>query len=90
MYSLVAIMLGRLEMDIESCIDAYLKMSASIFKPKRHKFNYLSRAVDFFYLNERFDSDLLAETFKSITRRCGPDDAKLRDGAANPRCRMSV
>ena len=61
-------MLGRLKMDIQSCIDAYLDMSSSIFRPRRHKLSIL-RATDLLLVNGRFDADILKTKIKETIAR---------------------
>jgi patatin-like phospholipase/acyl hydrolase len=43
---LIAIMLGRLKMDIEDCITAYLQISRDVFQPTKKRFNIFGRASD--------------------------------------------
>lgn len=47
-------MLGRLEMDVQQCIDAYRKLSDQAFKRRRHIYLLASEA--------RFVKDLIARS----------------------------
>ncbi|CAH0002929.1 unnamed protein product [Clonostachys byssicola] len=62
---LIAIMLGRLRMSVDECIDKYKKLSARVFQIKRHKMNLLGRGRDFMGANGKYDSEGLADAFKS-------------------------
>lgn len=74
--SLIAIMLGRLKMSIEECIDAYLSIMDSVFQKKRHRVTVKGK------IQGRFDSDELARAArKVITNRGYPEDALLQDTA---------
>jgi hypothetical protein len=49
-------MLGRLEMDVTSCIDAYLKISEGVFHSrKRSILNMLGKARDMWHVQGKFD-----------------------------------
>jgi len=89
---LIAIMLGRLQMDVEACIDAYLQLSADVFQPKRCNINILGKAKDKVKVRERFDSEKLKQSIQTIVDKAEEDegkDAKLRK-EANPKCRVFV
>jgi len=74
-YSLIAIMLGRLEMSVDQCIDAYTGMMDVVFDPKdkkklpfklrngkvqpRYKTKYLERVILDIISNAGFPSDAL-------------------------------
>nr|KAK5444074.1 hypothetical protein LTR18_005335 [Exophiala xenobiotica] len=81
---LIAIMLGRLEMTIGECIDAYLSLSDRIFQKKAHRVNIQGK------IQGRFDSKKLEEAVKEVVRkRKLPEDTLLKstgDGA----CRVFV
>ena len=71
-------MLGRLEMDVESAIKAYLDISASIFKPRRSSVDVFSRAYDALKASARFDTGRFEAHIKSIVRdRLGDENALL-------------
>jgi calcium-independent phospholipase A2-gamma len=70
-------MLGRLEMDIETCIDAFTEMMDEIFQ-RKHKFPFeLSGKV-----RGRYSSVTLEKCIKKVITDAGfPVDAKMRDQA---------
>lgn len=64
--SLIAVMLGRLRMNLDECEDAYTRMSERIFKPRRSSHNYLGRSSDFLGASGQFDSEELKDAIKDI------------------------
>lgn len=79
---LIAIMLGRLKMSIDECIDAYLQLSERIFKKKRHRVNVRGK------IQGRFDSDELERAVKEVVKGQGlPEDALLKD-VADTSCKV--
>jgi hypothetical protein len=58
-------MLGRLKMDIDSCIDAYTEMADSIFQKVAHRVTLGGK------VQARFDSERLNEAIKSIIKQQG-------------------
>ena len=82
MFSLIAIMLGRLRMSISECIDAYLSLSDRVFRKKRHRVTIMGE------IQGRFDSDELARAVKEIVERQGlQEDALLKD-APDASCKV--
>lgn len=80
--SLIAIMLGRLKMSVDECIDAYLSIMDRVFKKKQHRVTIKGK------LQGRFDSDELAEAAKEvITGRDLAADALLKD-AVDASCKV--
>jgi hypothetical protein len=72
-HRLIAIMLGRLEMSVDDCIEKYISMSDRIFVKKRHR---LKLNTD---IQGRFDTDELERSIKKIIRDAGlPEDATMR------------
>jgi len=61
-------MLGRLEMDVQSAISAYLTLSESIFKPRRKAFNVVSRLSDAMKAHARFDAARLEQCIRAIVK----------------------
>jgi len=59
-------MLGRLEMDIQTAIKAYIELSTSIFTHKRNKLNILSRTSDLVLMKGRFNTVALDHALKTI------------------------
>jgi len=87
---LIAIMLGRLKMDVDDCITAYLQISRDVFQPKKRKFNLLGRARAALKVRGRFDSEALKKGIQTIVRKAGePGEAKLKI-EDEPKCRVFV
>ncbi|KAF2008315.1 FabD/lysophospholipase-like protein, partial [Aaosphaeria arxii CBS 175.79] len=81
---LIAVMLGRLKMSIDECIDAYLSIMDRVFKKKQHRVTIKGK------LQGRFDSDELARAAKEvITARGLQEDTLLKDAADAP-CKVFV
>jgi hypothetical protein len=73
-------MLGRLKMDIDACINAYIEMSDKIFHKKHHRVNVKNGQVQ-----GRFDSEELERAIKKIIRSQSLDeDALLIDQPDTP------
>jgi hypothetical protein len=84
-------MLGRLKMDINSCIKAYSTMMDKVFTKVNH------RAKPFSALNParwevqgRFDTDALEQAIKSIIVESGEDEEALLRAHNDPGCKMYV
>ena len=87
---LIAIMLGRLKMDIDECITVYLEISRDVFQPKKKRYNIFGRASDAIKVRGRFDSEALKSGIQKIVVRAGEDrNAKLRI-EDEPKCRVLV
>jgi predicted acylesterase/phospholipase RssA len=72
--SLIAIMLGRLKMSIDECIDAYLSLSDRVFQKKRHRVTAKGN------IQGRFDSEELARAVKEVvTAQELQEDALLKN-----------
>lgn len=82
-------MLGRLEMDVNDCIEAYRKLTVSIFNPKHSsRLKIASNIIDRFNAKGRFDSDGLGNAMKAIIKSCGlPQDAPLLSDR-DPKCKV--
>ena len=75
--SLVAIMLGRLGMDVDECVRKYASMFAGIFSEKAHHVK-VGRSGSIRFL---FKSDALETAITKVVPSCGlPADAKFNDG----------
>lgn len=84
---LLAVMLGRLRMNLDECQNEYLSLSERIFKPRRHGFNYPGQAKDFLTVKGRFDCDELEATIKEIlVKRRMPVDELLQE--RDPLCNV--
>ena len=74
---IIAIMLGRLEMTVDECIDAYTSLSDKVFEKKRHRVKINGQ------LQGRFDAAELEKTIKQILRDRGhKEDLLLKDDNA--------
>ncbi|XTI91299.1 FabD/lysophospholipase-like protein [Cenococcum geophilum] len=81
---LIAIMLGRLRMTVDECIDAYVSPSDRIFQKRRHCVTIKGQ------VQRRFDSDELQRAIKEIVARQGlAEDALLKD-APDAKCKVFV
>jgi len=75
---LIAIMLGRLRMSIDECINAYLSLSDRVFQKKRHRVAVKGN------IQGRFDSEELARVVKELViARELQDDTLLQDISEN-------
>ncbi|KAM7212357.1 hypothetical protein V8F06_012262 [Rhypophila decipiens] len=69
---LIAIMLGRLEMSVDDCIEAYRAMSPKIFTKVNHRLNLRGK------VQGRFDHTAIEESVKNILREHHlPEDEKF-------------
>ena len=83
-------MLGRLEMTVQECIDAYVCLSEQVFVPKRSRVPVFGTALAKWNMKEGFDSEKLKEAIKAITAKYDKShdpNVKLKIDA-EPRCRM--
>ncbi|KAI3550675.1 phospholipase [Colletotrichum filicis] len=81
---LIAVMLGRLRMDVEDCMNAYADLSDKIFQKQKHRFT-LSGNVQ-----GRFDSTELERVIKNVVREQGLGvDELLKDDSKAP-CKVFV
>ncbi|KAH0368016.1 phospholipase, patatin family protein, partial [Aureobasidium melanogenum] len=76
---LIAIMLGRLEMSIDECIDAYKTLSGDVFHKKRRL--PVSMRGD---LQERYDSKVLELAVRKILKERNLDENALLKNPKNP------
>ncbi|EPE35167.1 FabD/lysophospholipase-like protein [Glarea lozoyensis ATCC 20868] len=81
---LIAIMLGRLQMSVKECIDAYLLLSSRIFQKKGHRVTLKGN------IQGRFDSEELAQAVKDVLVDRGVNkDALLKD-RSDSACKVFV
>jgi patatin-like phospholipase/acyl hydrolase len=75
---LIAIMLGRLRMGVDECIEEYKRLSSDVFAHCRHRITLRGK------LQGRFDHDALANGVKAVlaARNVG-EDALLKDPLNN-------
>jgi len=82
--SLIAIMLGRLEMDVDECIDAYTELIKIVFQEKVHRtpLNWKGR------VQARFSSTKLAAAINQVITSQGHSPIeKFNDGGVRG-CRV--
>jgi hypothetical protein len=71
-------MLGRLQMDINTCIDTYVRLSSAVFQPERAKSNIFGKAKDIWEVGGAYSSECLASEIRAIVAsQEGNDQAKL-------------
>jgi hypothetical protein len=71
--SLIAIMLGRLEMDVDECITAYSGLAEAVFREKLSSFPVDIKGKD----NIRFDSAELEKAAQKVVVDSGASDTAL-------------
>jgi calcium-independent phospholipase A2-gamma len=79
-------MLGRLEMTIDQCIDAFTSMMGSIFDQKkkdRLPFKWYSGKV-----NHRYDSKTLENAIKKVIESAGLHSDTLMRGTKKSACKV--
>ena len=78
-------------MSIESCINAYLKLSKDIFQEgKRSRWAILGRTNDAWTVGEKYNSEKLQDAIQRIVQDAGEEpDAKLKK-ERYPKCRVYV
>jgi hypothetical protein len=84
---LIAIMLGRLEMDVDECIAEYNELSETVFGEKAHllKFNWNGK------IQARFDTATLEGAIKKVLKhRNIPEDTLLNDNTEERGCKVDV
>ncbi|KAG5810247.1 hypothetical protein H9Q71_005604 [Fusarium xylarioides] len=83
---LIAIMLGRLQMTVEDCIDKYLEISKAAFQPRRSNVNLFARARDGWNIRGRFDTAALQKEIigliDSRPGESGPESLMLKEDLA--------
>lgn len=76
-------MLGRLEMDVNECIDAYSNLAAAVFGKKlsRMPVNMKGR------VKPRFDSAILESAIRKVVARSGASEIDLLNDGTERGCR---
>jgi predicted acylesterase/phospholipase RssA len=74
---LLAIMLGRLRMSIDTCEAAYADFAADIFTPRRRRANLLGQSIDFLKVNGKFDEEPLERNLKRFIEDADLDAEEL-------------
>ena len=82
MHRLMAIMLGRLEMDIDECISAYTALSDRIFQKQRHRVKINGK------IQGRFNTAELERSIKEIIVQKGLQEDTLLKISDNARCKV--
>jgi hypothetical protein len=75
-------MLGRLQMSVDDCIDAYVSMSDRIFQKKRHRVTIKGK------VQGRFDSDELERAIKEIVVNQGREENALLKDSPDAKCKV--
>ncbi|KAI1746523.1 hypothetical protein F4782DRAFT_55480 [Xylaria castorea] len=75
---IIAIMLGRLRMDVQECIDKYIELSSAAFTPRRSKANIIWKVKDKWDVAGAYRSDVLAKEI----RRAVQDHLESKDPEA--------
>jgi hypothetical protein len=89
--SLITIMLGRLKMDVEECINVYLRISNDVFQPRRkNSWEFWGKAKDALKVKGRFSSEALKKKIQDIVVAAGEEaEAKLKiEAKPKPKCRV--
>jgi len=81
-YSLIAIMLGRLQMTVDDCIDAYISLFDKVFQKQRHRVTIKGN------VQGRFDTDALERAIKEIVARQGLKEDELLKDSPNAKCKV--
>ncbi|RSL66014.1 hypothetical protein CEP53_003518 [Fusarium sp. AF-6] len=87
-HSLIAIMLGRLEMDVDECIAAYNHLIEHIFseKARAHRFRFSLRGQT----QSRFDSKRLEDAIKQTITGKGFSPSDLLENGTDQGCKTFV
>lgn len=82
-------MLGRLHMDVDTCITKYCELSSIVFQPKRLKANFMARFKDLVKVEGKYRSDHLEEEVKKMVEEIEQDaELNLLETDLNPQCRV--
>jgi hypothetical protein len=67
-------MLGRLQMSVPDCIDAYISLSDQVFGKTRHRVTLNGQ------VQGRFDAEKLTQAMKEVVKQQGlPEDTLLKN-----------
>ena len=75
-------MLGRLKMNINECIEAYLSLSDRILQKKRHSVGIHGK------IQSRFDSEELGKIVKEVIKSKGLDEGSLLKDVPETSCKV--
>ncbi|KAI9888492.1 MAG: hypothetical protein M1814_006883 [Vezdaea aestivalis] len=82
---LMAIMLGRLEMDIDQCIEAYIALSDRVFRKKQHRIKVNGQ------VQGRFDTAELEQSIRDIVKQMtSTGENTLLKGPKGQMCKVFV
>lgn len=76
-------MLGRLEMDVDECIDAYSDLAAAVFGEKRSSIPFTFRGG----IKAQFDSTKLESAIQKVVEHSGASKQDLFNGGTERGCR---
>ena len=79
---LIAVMLGRLRMTVDDCINAYTSLSDKVFEKKSHRVNIKGK------LQGRFDAAELERAVKKILADRGFDENTLFKESPDVSCKV--
>lgn len=80
---LIAIMLGRLEMDIDECIEAYTKLAEAVFSQKKSLLPFNLKGK----VKAQFDSSKLEKAIQETVKRSGISETDLFNDGNEQGCR---
>ncbi|KAK9384173.1 hypothetical protein V1515DRAFT_624563 [Lipomyces mesembrius] len=83
---LIAIMLGRLEMDVDECIKAYTKVAESVFSQKKSSLPFSWKGK----VEAQFDSSELEKAIRETIKGSGISEADLFNDGKERGCRTFV
>lgn len=75
-------MLGRLQMTVDECIDAYVLLWDRIFLKRRHRITIRGQ------VQGRFDSDELERAIKEIVVKKGLEENALLQDSRDAKCKV--
>ena len=81
---LIAVMLGRLRMTIEDCIEAYTSLSDRVFEKTAHRVTIRGK------LQGRFDATALENAIKQILKARGISEYSLLKDSPDASCKVYV
>lgn len=80
-------MLGRLRMDIDTCINNYIQLSSAIFGRKKSRANIIGQSRRIWKVRGAYSAEGLASEFRDAARLIeGDENALLRE--ANGSCKV--
>jgi len=86
---IIALMLGRLRMGVDECIEKYIALSSASFSPKRSKAGVFLKLKDKWEVNGAYRADVLEKETRQVAQEHEEGkspDAKLLD--LRPGCRV--